>query len=302
MTGIAGEPVRGEFHVPVMADAVLNLLKPRPGDVAVDATLGGAGHARIMLEAISPDGLLIGIDRDARAIEEAGAALAASGGRSKLIRARMGELTRVLSELGIEGVDAILADLGVSSHQLNEGGRGFSFMRDGPLDMRMDCGSGMTAADLISGSSAAELEEIIRVYGEERYSRRIANAIAGRRDIDTTAKLSAAINRAVPGRRNTRINPATRTFQALRIAVNDELGELKNFLDSAPGLLNSGGRLAVLSYHSLEDRMVKRCFRELAGSGDFDLLTKKAMRPGDEEIESNPRSRSAKLRAIRRAA
>lgn len=302
MTGGAGEFPRGEFHVPVMADAVLKLLKPRPGEVAVDATLGGAGHARMMLEAISPDGLLIGIDRDARAIEEADAALAASGGRSKLIRARMGELTRVLSELGIEGVDAILADLGVSSHQLNEGGRGFSFMRDGPLDMRMDCGSGMTAADLISGSSAAELEEIIRVYGEERYSRRIANAIAGRRDIDTTAKLSAAINRAVPGRRNTRINPATRTFQALRIAVNDELGELKNFLDSAPGLLNPGGRLAVLSYHSLEDRMVKRCFRELAGSGGFDLLTKKAMRPGDEEIENNPRSRSAKLRAIRRAA
>ncbi len=302
MTGGAGEFPRGEFHVPVMADAVLKLLKPRPGEVAVDATLGGGGHARMLLEAISPDGLLIGIDRDARAIEEAGAALAASGGRSKLIRARMGELARVLSELGVGGVDAILADLGVSSHQLNEGGRGFSFMRDGPLDMRMDCGSGMTAAELISGSSAAELEEIIRVYGEERYSRRIANAIAGRRDIDTTAKLSAAINRAVPGRRNTRINPATRTFQALRIAVNDELGELKNFLDSAPGLLNPGGRLAVLSYHSLEDRLVKRRFRELAGSDGFDLLTKKAMRPGDEEIESNSRSRSAKLRAIRRAA
>ncbi|MFA4974296.1 MAG: 16S rRNA (cytosine(1402)-N(4))-methyltransferase RsmH [bacterium] len=302
MTGGAGEFPRGEFHVPVMADAVLKLLKLRPGEVAVDATLGGGGHARMLLEAISPDGLLIGIDRDARAIEEAGAALAASGGRSKLIRARMGELARVLSELGVGGVDAILADLGVSSHQLNEGGRGFSFMRDGPLDMRMDCGSGMTAADLISGSSAAELEEIIRVYGEERYSRRIASAIAGRRDIDTTAKLSAAINRAVPGRRNTRINPATRTFQALRIAVNDELGELKNFLDSAPGLLNPGGRLAVLSYHSLEDRLVKRRFRELAGSDGFDLLTKKAMRPGDEEIESNLRSRSAKLRAIRRAA
>jgi len=301
MNSTAREVSRSGFHVPVMAEAVLKLLDLKAGEIAVDVTLGGAGHAGLMLKATAPDGTIIGIDRDARAIEEASSSLGHAGARARLENARMSETAEVLLRMGIKGVDAILADLGVSSHQFDESWRGFSFMRDGPLDMRMDQAGGMTAADLIAGSDAGELERIIALYGEERFAGRIARSIAGRSDIDTTGKLAAAIERAVPRQRVRRIHPATRTFQALRIAVNDELGELEKFLEIVPGLLNPGGRLAVLSYHSLEDRLVKHRFRELAQSHEFRLLTKKAMRPDEEEVKRNPRARSAKLRAIRRA-
>jgi len=219
--------------------------------------------------------------------------------RVKLVCQRMGELPSVLADLNIEGVDAVLADIGVSSHQLDESTRGFSIKRDGPLDMRMES-KGCTAAELIAESSAEELERMFRDYGEERYSGRIARAIAGRDDIATTAKLAGVVASTVPKGRRARIHPATRVFQALRIAINDELGELGRFLDTAPGLLRPGGRLAILSYHSLEDRMVKRRFRELAAGGEFELLVKRPLIAGDEEVRRNPRARSAKLRALRR--
>lgn len=289
----------GEYHLPAMPEQTLGLLELKPGDLAVDATVGGGGHAGLILSATAPDGILIGIDRDAEAIEEARGSLGWAGERVKLVCSRMGELTSVLKDLNIEGVDAALADLGVSSHQLDESARGFSIKRDGPLDMRMGS-EGRTAAELIAESGAEELERMFRDYGEERYSGRIARAIAGRDDIDTTAKLAGIVVSTIPKGRRARIHPATRVFQALRIAVNDELGELGRFLDTAPGFLRPGGRLAILSYHSLEDRMVKRRFRELAAEGDFELLVKRPLTAGDEEVRGNPRARSAKLRALKR--
>ncbi|MBN1282184.1 MAG: 16S rRNA (cytosine(1402)-N(4))-methyltransferase RsmH [Proteobacteria bacterium] len=284
-----------------MADRALGLLALSPGSVAVDATLGGGGHAALMLQAVSPGGVLVGIDRDESAIEEASARLSSMPGDSRIVKARMSEIADVLEGLGLDGADGVIADLGVSSRHLDDGERGFSFMRDGPLDMRMDRECELTAADLIRGSSAAELERVIREYGEERFAGRIARSIAGRSDIDTTAKLADAVQRAMPFRRRGRIHPATRTFQALRIAVNDEIGELEKFLEAAPLVLKPGGRLVVMSYHSLEDRLVKHRFRRLAASGRFELLSKRALAPEDDETDQNPRARSAKLRAIRRA-
>jgi len=290
---------RTDFHhLPVMPDEVVENLRPSPGDTAIDATVGGGGHAALILDAIGPSGKLIGIDRDGDALAGAAEKLGAKESVVELVHGRMGDLENIIAGLGIESADCILADLGVSSFQFDEGRRGFSIRNEGPLDMRMDAGAGATARELIRESSPEELERIFREYGEERYSGRIARRVAGR-DIETTSMLAREIEASVPGRsRGGRIHPATRVFQALRIAVNDELGELASFVRTAPGLLAPGGRLVVISYHSLEDRMVKHSFRELAAGEGFSLPHRKAVRPAEEETERNPRARSSRLRTL----
>lgn len=286
-------------HTPVLLDEVLEHLDPTAGGVYADVTLGGGGHAKAILERSSPDGRLIGTDRDTSALEAARAALSGFGERATLRKARIGELRDVLASLEIETVDAILADLGVSSVQLDRPERGFSLAKDGPIDMRMDPTEGETALELIGRSDADELANVIYRYGEERRSRKIARSL--RRayeegELETTGDLRHAVHRAIGGRRG-RIDPATKTFQALRIAVNDELGELEALLEQAPQLLRMGGVVAVISFHSLEDRMVKHAFRD---SEQLSPLTKRPIIASDAERENNPRSRSAKLRAARR--
>lgn len=303
MTRDEGSARSGRYHLPVMPEEVIENLRPDPGDTAVDVTVGGGGHAALILREIAPSGMLIGIDRDEDAIAEADSTLGSHGSSVSLVRGRMSEVREILGRMKVEGVDCMLADFGVSSFHFDSGDRGFSIRNDGPLDMRMDRSQGQNARELIRESDAEELERIFREYGEERYSRRIAKALAGK-DIVTTGELASAVELAVPrfrGRR--RIHPATRVFQALRIAVNDELGEVTGFVDVAPTLLRPGGRLVIISYHSLEDRIVKRAFRELASKTDFELPRRKAVKPSEAEVERNPRSRSAKLRTlVRRAA
>ncbi|MFH0798899.1 MAG: 16S rRNA (cytosine(1402)-N(4))-methyltransferase RsmH [Pseudomonadota bacterium] len=289
-----------EFHLPVMAREVVSRLGLKAGMRVVDSTLGGGGHAAAIIEAISPGGEFIGIDRDPDAISASMARLEAPGSRIRLIRGRMGEMGTILNDSGFESVDAILADLGVSSFQLDTASRGFSFGKDAPLDMRMDPTCGGNALDLIASMDEGELAAIIREYGEERYARRIARALS-KKSIRTTGELAAAVAAAVPPQaRHGRIHPATRTFQALRIAVNDEMGELSRFLETAPGKLSAGGRLAVISYHSLEDRKVKHSFRGAVAHGGFSLPFRRPVIPNDEEIAVNPRARSAKLRVMER--
>jgi len=291
--------VSGFQHTPVLLDEVLEQLEPVAGGVYADVTLGGGGHAKAILEHSAPDGRLIGTDRDPGALEAAGALLAEFAERATLRKARIRELPEVLTSLDIEHVDGVLADLGVSSAQLDRADRGFSLANDGPIDMRMDPSEGETALDLIGRSDADELANVIYRYGEEHRSRKIARSL--RRayeegELETTGDLRRAVHRATGPRRG-RIDPATKTFQALRIAVNDELGELEALLQQAPSVLRTGGVVAVISFHSLEDRMVKHAFRD---SEHLSPLTKRPIVASDEERESNPRSRSAKLRAARR--
>ena len=286
-------------HTPVLLDEVLEQLDPTAGGVYADVTLGGGGHAKAILERSSPDGRLIGTDRDPSALEAARGALSGFGERATLRKARIGELRDVLASLEIENVDGVLADLGVSSVQLDRPERGFSLAKGGPIDMRMDPTEGETALELIGRSDADELANVIYRYGEEHRSRKIARSL--RRayeegELETTGDLRHAVHRAIGGRRG-RIDPATKTFQALRIAVNDELGELEALLEQAPQLLRMGGVVAVISFHSLEDRMVKHAFRD---SEQLSPLTKRPIIASDAERENNPRSRSAKLRAARR--
>lgn len=286
-------------HTPVLLDAVLEQIGPVAGGVYADVTLGGGGHAKAILEHSAPDGRLIGTDRDPNALEAASALLAEFANRVTLRKARIRELQEVLTSLDIEHVDGVLADLGVSSVQLDQGERGFSLAKGGPIDMRMDPTEGETALDLIGRSDAEELANVIFRYGEEHRSRKIARSL--RRayeegELETTGDLRRAVHRAAGPRRG-RIDPATKTFQALRIAVNDELGELEALLEQAPSVLRMGGVVAVISFHSLEDRMVKHAFRD---SEHLSPLTKRPIIASDEERDSNPRSRSAKLRAARR--
>ncbi len=286
-------------HTPVLLDEVLEQLDPRAGGVYADVTIGGGGHAKAILERSSPDGRLIGTDRDPTALEAASAALSGFGDRATLRKARISELPEVLASLQIEKVDGVLADLGVSSVHLDRAERGFSLAKDGPIDMRMDPTEGETALDLIGRSDAEELANVIYRYGEEHRSRKIARSL--RRayeegELETTGDLRHAVHRAIGGRRG-RIDPATKTFQALRIAVNDELGELEALLEQAPQLVRMGGVVAVISFHSLEDRMVKHAFRD---SEQLSPLTKRPIVASDAERDDNPRSRSAKLRAARR--
>jgi len=286
-------------HVPVLREEVLQQLCPSPGGIYADVTVGAGGHARAILEGSEPDGRLIGTDRDPAALEAARRALAEFGDRAVLRKARIRDLADVLTSLDVDRVDGLLADLGVSSAQLDHADRGFSLANEGPIDMRMDPTEGETALELIGRNSAEELADVIYQYGEERRSRRIARSLRRAYEegkLETTGDLRRAVHRATGPRRG-RIDPATRTFQALRIAVNDELGELEALLEQLPSVLRLGGVVAVISFHSLEDRMVKHAFRQ---SEHLSPLTKRPIVASEEERETNPRSRSAKLRAARR--
>jgi len=292
-------------HVPVMTAEAMRYLQPERGGVFVDCTVGLGGHSRAMLEAGATR--VIGIDRDLDALAQARVTLAPWAAKVELVHSDYRAIDSVLDGLNITLVDGALADLGVSSMQFDEPGRGFSFQRDEPLDMRMDRSTGQTAAELIAITAERELADTIYAYGEERFSRRIARAIVeARREapIDTTLRLATIVRRAIPTRGYQRIDPATRTFQALRIWVNRELDGLDVFLGAMAKRLRVGARLVVISFHSLEDRIVKHTLRALEKSADVALkvLTKKPLVAGDEEIALNPRARSAKLRAAEKLA
>jgi len=292
-------------HVPVLTPQVLDQLRPSRGGVFVDCTVGLGGHAAAMLAAGASR--LVGLDRDADALARARETLAPWRDRVDLVHADYRTLPSVLDERRLPVVDGALADLGVSSMQFDEPGRGFSFQRDEPLDMRMDRSQGETAADLVARASEEDLANAIFQFGEERFSRRIARAIVAVRrqaPIATTGALAEIVRRNVPRRGAMRIDPATRTFQALRIWVNRELEGLDRFLEDAIGRLQAGGRLAVITFHSLEDRIVKHTFRALAQreGAVVRVLTKKPIVPDEDEVRRNPRARSAKLRAAERIA
>jgi 16S rRNA (cytosine1402-N4)-methyltransferase len=288
-------------HVPVLTAEVLQFLRPERGGLFVDCTVGLGGHARALLEAGATR--LIGLDRDRDALEMARVSLLPWADRVDLVHADYRSLEEVLDRRQLELVDGMLADLGVSSLQLDTAGRGFSFQRDEPLDMRMDRSSGDTAADLMARASERELADAIFGYGEERFSRRVARAIVRAREqapVATTGRLAAIVRRAIPRHGPTRIDPATRTFQALRIWVNRELEGLDRFVEAAVRRLRASARLVVVTFHSLEDRIVKHTLRALDQAGRVRVLTKKPVVPGDQEIDRNPRARSAKLRAAER--
>ncbi len=288
-------------HVPVLLEASLEYLNVRPGGVIVDATLGLGGHSSEIAKRLGPTGKLICFDRDPEAMAKAKV-------RLKEVAAELGsEMPEVVFEprafseaaeaIKPGSIDGLLADFGVSSLQLDEAHRGFSFRSDGPLDMRMDTRSGETAEQVVNQEDENELADLIYEFGEERRSRRIARAIVRARPISTTAELAQVISAAAPSMKGDKIHPATRTFQALRIRVNNELGEIETLLKSAPSLLKPGGRLVLISFHSLEDRRVKDSFRELHRDKTFEVLTKKPIVAEEQEQLRNPRSRSAKLRA-----
>jgi 16S rRNA (cytosine1402-N4)-methyltransferase len=292
-------------HVPVMRAEVLGALAPQRGGLFVDCTVGLGGHASAVLEAGATR--LIGIDRDRDALAIARARLERWADRVELVHDDYRGLAGVLDARGVAAADGILVDLGVSSLQFDGEGRGFSFQRDEPLDMRMDRSTGPTAADVIAELDETDLANLIYRFGEERYSRRIARAIVEARrqaPVATTGQLAALVKRAVPRKGYSPIHPATRTFQALRIQVNGELEGLDRFVDEACRRLAPGGRLVVIAFHSLEDRVVKHTLRALAADEgrSLRLLARKAAQPTDAEVEANPRSRSAKLRAIEREA
>lgn len=293
-------------HLPVMPSEVLSWLRPHSGGIYVDCTVGYCGHAREILLASQPTGIVVGIDRDAEAINAGRQYLQSFGDRVILIKAHFMDLKAILAERGISRVHGVLFDLGVSSPQFDEPSRGFSFRFEGPLDMRMDQGSGRTAADIVNGLDEADLADMIYRLGEERYSRRIARAIVGARRhqaLTTTHQLASVVESAVPIQyRRNRIHCATRTFQALRIAVNQELEHLEASLRDAADVLAPGARLCVISFHSLEDRIVKQTFKALSArdGSELEILTKRPQVPSDEETDRNPRSRSAKLRVIQR--
>jgi 16S rRNA (cytosine1402-N4)-methyltransferase len=289
-------------HEPVLTAEALTFLAPERGGLFVDCTVGLGGHTHALLEAGATR--VIGLDRDRDALEVAAADLAAFGDRAELVHADYRSLAEVLAARGIEAIDGALADLGVSSLQIDAEGRGFSFRRDEPLDMRMDRTAGATAADVVNATPEGELADIIFRFGEERHSRRIARAIVEARrrgPIATTGQLAATVRRAVPTHGWQRIDPATRTFQALRIWVNRELEGLEEFLRDVVTRLRGGGRVVVISFHSLEDRIVKHTFRALErAEAIVKVLTKRPVVPGEAELARNPRARSAKLRAAER--
>ena len=286
-------------HDSIMVGEIIAALNPRAGATYADATLGGGGHSEALLNESAPDGRLIAIDQDLNALHAARDRLSAFGDRVRFCHAKFGAISEVLDAEGIECVDGVVADLGVSSPQLDVADRGFSFRQPGPIDMRMDQSQGATALELIGELSAEELADVIYEYGEEHRSRRIARSIRHAYEegkLETTLDLRSAVIRAIgPKRRST--DPATKTFQALRIAVNHELDELRDLLDALPSILCEGGVVAVMSFQSLEDRMVKHTFRD---SNALEPLTKRPLRAGEEEQARNPRSRSAKLRTARR--
>lgn len=288
-------------HKPVLLGEVVRFMNPRTDGVYVDATLGGGGHTEAILRASAPRGRVLAFDRDPEAIRRTGKRLADYGDRLRTILGSFADLRAHLEEGACEvpdGVDGIVADLGLSSDQLGDPERGFAFSLDGPLDMRFDPTQGPSAADLVNELAEDQLADLIYEYGDERRSRPIARRIVSRRPITTTKELRSAVV-AVLGPRRRGIDPATRTFQALRIAVNQELAALDLFLDQAPQCLRPGGRLIVISYHSHEDRAVKHSFRARS-KDEFDVLTKKPVVADADTVADNPRARSAKLRAIER--
>lgn len=301
-----------------MPREVLDLLQPAAGGIYLDGTLGGAGHSRLILEQ-APEARLIGIDRDSSALAKAAEVLSLWEGRFSLHHQTFDRAAELLAELEIDGLDGMLLDLGVSSHQLDTAERGFSFRFDAPLDMRMDSSTGQTAADLVNELPEDELVRIFFKYGEERYSRRIVRAILARRTAERfsrTGELAELIRNTIPsGGKPSRIDPATRVFQALRIAVNQELEQVEQGVSRGIQLLKPGGRLVVISFHSLEDRIVKHMFRDQArgcicpprlpvcrceNKPVVEVLTRRGLKPQADEIEMNPRSRSAVLRAVSR--
>jgi 16S rRNA (cytosine1402-N4)-methyltransferase len=289
-------------HVPVMIEEVLDYLCPKPGQIILDCTVGSGGHASRILEKIKPNGLLIGIDRDLEILQIAKQYLSKTGGVFKLYHADYADVDEVLKQAAVDKVHGVLLDLGTSSLQFDRADRGFSFSKEGPLDMRMDRSRGITAFDLIQRLSEKELEDLLKKYGEERWSRRIARAImkAKKEDgITSTRELATTIERVVPGSRG-KIHPATRVFQALRIAVNRELESLEIFLDKIYYYMVVGSRIVIISFHSLEDRIVKNKFIEKTNQKISKTLTRKPIIPGEAEIGKNIRSRSAKLRSAER--
>jgi 16S rRNA (cytosine1402-N4)-methyltransferase len=305
------------MHQPVLMDEVLELLLIKRGGIYIDGTVGGGGHAQAILERIGPDGFLLGIERDEEALRRTETRLANWKKQCVLAHGNYRCMADIAKSRGIDRVDGVLLDLGVSSDQLDSPERGFSFNGEGPLDMRMDNSKGKTAADLVNSMSEAELTSTLREFGEEPHAGRIARAIVRERTvapITTTVQLADLVARAAGGRRG-RLHPATRTFQALRIKVNDEMGAIKEGLAASAGILKDGGRMAVISFHSLEDRNVKDFFKRHAGRWEslqaggqrfvveeptVRVLTRKPVTPSEKEVESNPRSRSAKLRAAER--
>ena len=288
-------------HVPVLLDEALKYLNVRPGGVIVDATLGLGGHSTAIARRLGATGRLICFDRDSEAMAKAKVRLdelaAELGGEMPEVVYEPRAFSEAAEAIKPGSVDGLLADFGVSSLQLDEAHRGFSFRSDGPLDMRMDTRSGETAGQVVNQEDENELADLIYEFGEERRSRRIARAIVRARPIETTAELAQVISAAAPSMKGDKIHPATRTFQALRIRVNNELGEIETLLKSAPSLLKPGGRLVLISFHSLEDRQVKDSFREAGRDKRFEVLTKKPIVASEQEQLRNPRSRSAKLRA-----
>jgi len=282
-------------HTPVLAEEALRWLRVEPGGTYVDATVGLGGHA-VEIAARLTSGRLIGLDRDAEALEIARGRLKTYEGRVVLVQTDFSKIDEVVREMHLPPLQGILADLGVSSVQLDTAERGFSFRLAGPLDMRMDSRMALTAADIVNETAEAELADLLYRFGEERDSRRIARAIVRARPIRSTEHLATVVAGARTSRGRQKLHPATKTFLALRIAVNRELEELGQFLDRAPATLAPGGRWVVLSYHSLEDRMVKQEFRRLSGQGVVSVLTRKVIRPTEREIAANPRARSAKMR------
>ena len=306
-------------HLSVLAPETLSLLNVQAGATVLDGTLGGGGHSFLILQASAPDGILIGLDRDPDALDKAAVVLKPFGERAILCQANFSAADQVLAQLGISGLDGMLLDLGVSSYQLDNVERGFSFRADAPLDMRMDRRGELTAAMVINEFSVEDLTLIFKKYGEERWARRIARKIEQVREqepIARTLQLAELIKHTVPGGMIPgRIHPATRVFQALRIRVNDELEHVARGVEQGIDLLNPGGVLAVISFHSLEDRIVKNIFKHRAhpctcpprlpvcccgNVADVEVLTQRAVRAGEEEIDANPRARSALLRAVRR--
>ena len=302
------------YHTPVLLKEVVTQLQPCRGGLYVDCTVGGGGHAREVLRACGPEGQLIGLDWDEEAIAASREGLSEFGARVQLVRANYVELERVLMSLGVTAVDGVVFDLGVSSRQFDEPERGFSFQREGPLDMRMSRQLGATARDVLRAASLEELARIFRVYGEEKRARAIARKIVAERErapLETTTQLARLVEHVLGPKRGGGIHPATRVFQALRIEVNDELANLRRGLEVATRFLKSGGRLAVISFHSLEDRIVKRFFVEessgcicppdlpVCACGRKEVLrivTRKPVTAGEAEVRANPRARSAKLR------
>ncbi len=304
-------------HIPVLLDEVISGLNIKKDGIYLDLTLGRAGHSEEILKRLSPKGLLIGVDQDIEAIKDSGSRLAKVGGNYKLVKSNFVNVKEILNELNINLVDGVLMDLGVSSPQFDESDRGFSYRYDAPLDMRMDQSKKLTAKEVVNSYSEAELRKIFYEYGEDKYSASIArNIVKARLDksIDTTFELIEIIKRSKPAKELKKAgHPAKQIFQALRIEVNNELGVLKETLDLLPNYLNSGGRLAIITFHSLEDRIVKNKFKELAvvegnrnnfptqnEEKDYVLITRKGIKPSLEELENNHRSASATLRIIER--